>query len=139
MRKYWSRWNKCWETTFGFQSTQGAESWHWSIKGPLHGKVLRANQLPQYLHDVFIKKESRRIKKVYTVDEPIRNSKPDNRDLDRQFYNVFGGVNNPNIRIITSVFNDTGTIFSFFFTLYFLVIQCSFKCTLYNNGIHCIC
>ena len=108
MRKYWSRWNKCWETTFGFQTTQGSESWHWSIKGPLHGKVVRANELPQYLHDIFMKKESRRIKKTYIFEESKGPSKPVSRELDQQLWNAFGGSRNKNITTIGLVFNDAG-------------------------------
>ena len=130
VRKYWSRWNKCWETTFGFQTTQGSESWHWSIKGPLHGKVLRANELPQYLYDVFMKKESRRIKKIYTLEEPKGLSKPSSRELDQQLYNVFGGCRNKNISTICSVFSAAG-YFSFFFLH---ILPCIY--TLYSLSVH---
>lgn len=132
MRKYWSRWNKCWETTFGFQTTQGSESWHWSIKAPLHGKVLRANELPEYLHDIFMKKESRRIQKVYSLDECAGPSKPDIKQLDQQFYNVFGGRQNKNISTIGLLFNDAGNQFFFCLLIVYYSVYNVYLCdTLY--------
>ena len=113
VRKYWSRWNKTWETTFGYQSTQGIEGWHWSIKAPLRGKVVRLNELPEYLYDIYLKRWYRYpMKKMYVVPQPSTTLQ-ERHQQEACFTNLLGnGSNNHNnVRTATKVFNEAGILY----------------------------
>lgn len=112
MRKYWSRWNKCWETTFGFQSTQGSESWHWSIKAPLKDTVIRADEAPNYLYDIYEKKENKKNRSLtkFYCEGVCVNYKNETSLIVRQVKNLFGGSTHNNNKTIDKIFNKAGTI-----------------------------
>ena len=61
-RKYWSPWNRTWEKGFGIQSTQGIEGLHASFKVGLDGQSIRANLVPQHLHDCYAKRLDKSVK-----------------------------------------------------------------------------
>ena len=116
VRKYWSRWSKTWETTFGYQSTQGIEGWHWSIKAPLRGKIVFLHELLDHLLDIYLKRrsENRYIKKIYLGTSPVASVQKRQQDKSC-FVNLIGGgtADHSNIKRAQEVFNEAGILLAY--------------------------
>ena len=92
--RYWSQWNRTWERTYSVESSQGLEGLHASTKGPLRGKSIQANLLPQHLEDIWDKRVDKQVK-CYSICSATNIERSvlfeDTRPLNELAVNTFEG------------------------------------------------